>query len=198
MDHSGDDTLVARCRAGDQDAARALFDRFVDRLLSLARGRIGHRLASRFDAEDVVQSVFRTFFTRLRKDEFDFHEQDDLFKLLVRITVHKTLRAIAHHRAAKRDPGQEAPQPDDSADRDYLTQVLDAEPSPDTLVTFMDQLDHFLQQLPPLERQILELRLQGHGTDEIAEKVGVYDRKVRRVLERVRALATENNGELFA
>jgi RNA polymerase sigma-70 factor, ECF subfamily len=197
MEYSGDDKLVARCRAGDQDAARVLFDRFVDRLLVLARGRIGHRLASRFDAEDVVQSVFRTFFIRLRNDEFDFHGQDDLFKLLVRITVHKTLRAIAHHRAAKRDPGHEALQPGSSSDRDALAQALDAEPSPDTIITFVDQLEHFLKQLPALDRQILELRLLGHSTEEIAAKVGIYDRKVRRVLERIRSLATEQHQELF-
>lgn len=198
MDRPSDDSLVSRCRAGDQEAASALFNRFVDRLLALARGRIGHRLASRFDAEDVVQSVFRTFFVRLRNDEFDFESQDDLFKLLVRITVHKTLRAVAHHRAAKRDPNQEAAQADDSTDRDFLTQVLDAEPSPETIVTFMDQLEHFMKQLPDLDRQILELRLEGHSSEEIAEKFGIYDRKVRRVLERIRALATEQHDELFA
>lgn len=182
-----DKELVARCRAGDQSAASVLFNRFVERLLVLARRRISQRLASRVDAEDIVQSVFRTFFHRLQNDQFQFDDQDDLFKLLVRITVHKTLRQIAYHKAAKRDPSMEAHQGEN--DNEMLMQVLDVEPSPDTIVTFMDQLEHFLSQLDPDQRQILELRLQGFSTDEIAKQLGLYDRKIRRVLERIRGQA---------
>ncbi len=182
-----DQELVARCRAGDQEAARILFERFVERLLVLARRRISQRLASRVDAEDIVQSVFRTFFNRLRQDQFEFEHQDDLFKLLVRITVHKTLRQVAYHKAAKRDPNLEMSQGEN--DHEMLMQVLDVEPTPDTIVAFMDQLEHFLGQLEPEQRQILELRLQGYSTDEIARQIGSYDRKIRRVLERIRGIA---------
>jgi RNA polymerase sigma factor (sigma-70 family) len=68
---------------------------------------------------------------------------------------------------------------------------MDDEPTPETVVTFMDHLEHFLNQLPKQDRQILELRLQGFSTEEIAEKLGSYDRKIRRVLERIRAVAVE-------
>lgn len=196
MSEPGDENdLVERCRAGDQLAANILFGRYVERLLLLAKRRISQRLASRVDPEDIVQSVFRTFFHRLRNDRFHFEDQDDLFKLLVRITVHKTLRQIAFHKAAKRDPSQEAHQGDNG--QELLAQVLDEEPSPEAIVTFMDQLEHFLSQLRPDDRNILELKLQGYSSDEIARQVGIYDRKVRRVLERVRAIA-ENDAELFA
>ena len=39
------------------------------------------------------------------------------------------------------------------------------------------------------ERQILELRMQGFGSAEIAKKLGTYERKVFRLLERIRSLA---------
>src|SRR4051812_31679437 len=97
IDPESDEGLVERCRAGDNAASRALFDRYVGRLLGVARQRIGERMKSRFDAEDVVQSVFRTFFDRLKKDQFEIADADDLSKLLVRITLHKTLRQVAHH-----------------------------------------------------------------------------------------------------
>src|SRR5258708_34866002 len=76
--------------------------------MHLARGRISQRLASRVDPEDIVQSVFRTFFVRLKDGRFVFAEQEDLCKLLMRITLHKTLRQVAFHKAAKRDPSMEA------------------------------------------------------------------------------------------
>lgn len=184
-----DQDLIRRLRDGSNTAAREVFDRYVERLLGLAKRRIGARMNSRVDPEDVVQSVFRTFFSRMKNDQFHINAEDDLFKLLVRITVHKTLRQIAHHKAAKRDPGHEVAQGSDA--QEMLMQAMDAEPTPETVVTFMDTLEHFLSQLPDQDRQILELRLQGHSTEEIATQLGSYDRKIRRVLERIREVAIE-------
>ncbi len=152
-------------------------------------GALALRMNSRVDPEDVVQSVFRTFFSRMKNDQFEIHAEDDLFKLLVRITVHKTLRQIAHHKAAKRDPSQEMGQGSDA--NEMLMQAMAAEPTPETVVTFMDHLENFLGQLPEQDRQILEMRLQGYSTEEIAGKLGSYDRKIRRVLERIRTLAED-------
>jgi RNA polymerase sigma-70 factor, ECF subfamily len=186
---SHDQELIQRLREGSDTAAREVFDRYVERLLGLAKRRIGARMNSRLDPEDVVQSVFRSFFSRMKNDQFQINVENDLFKLLVRITVHKTLRQIAHHRAAKRDPGHETAQGSDA--QEMLMQVMDDEPTPETVVTFVDHLEHFLKQLPQQDRQILELRLQGFSTEEIAKMLGSYDRKVRRVLERIRAVAVE-------
>lgn len=183
------DDLIDRCRGGDEDAAKTLFDAYVERLLPLARRRISQRLSSRVDAEDIVQSVFRTFFARLKDDRFEIANQDDLFRLLVRITVHKTLRQIAHHKAAKRDPSQELGQSDSA--HEQLLQLLASEPTPEATVSFLDQLEHFMSHLPEADRQILQLRMEGYSTEEIAQKIGSYDRKIRRVLERIRDVAQQ-------
>jgi RNA polymerase sigma-70 factor (ECF subfamily) len=176
-------------RGGDEQAARRLFDAYVDRLVALARRRLSHRLSSRVDPEDIVQSVFRTFFHRVKAGHFEVEDQDDLCKLLMRITVHKTLRKVALHTAAKRNLQREMGQGEEAQEQIQL--LLDREPSPEEAVTFLDQLEHFLSQLKPQERQILEMRLQGFNNDEIAEKLGTYDRKIRRVIERVRGLAEQ-------
>ena len=191
---SDDESLLDACRAGSESAARELFERYVERLMELARKRIGHHVASRIDPEDVVQSVFRTFFCRLKDGRFHFGAEDDLFKLLVRITVNKALRQIAFHRAAKRDPALETGQGDDA--QEMLLAVMDKEPSPETIVAFLEQFERLLGQLLPQDRRILELRFQGYSTEEIARELGIYDRKVRRVLERVRAVAEQEEGLL--
>jgi RNA polymerase sigma factor (sigma-70 family) len=180
--------LIDLWRQGDQDAARKIVERYLDRLLHVARARISQRLSSRVDAEDIVQSVFRTFFVRLKDGRFVFAEQEDLCKLLMRITLHKTLRQVAFHKAAKRDPGMETEQGEHHRER--LLALLDRDPTPEAAVAFIDQLEHFLTQLEPTERQILELRLQGYNNDEIVEKLNLkYDRKIRRALEHVREVA---------
>jgi RNA polymerase sigma-70 factor (ECF subfamily) len=187
-----DQLLASYCRAGDEAAARQLFDKYLERLVALARRRISQRLASRVDPEDIVQSVFRTFFARLRAGEFQFADQDDLCKLLMRITVHKTLRQVAFHQAAKRNPGMEKGQQDASDDR--MLAVLDSEPTPEATVAFVDQLEHFLARLRPDERQVLEMRLQGHSNEEIAAKLNIkHDRTIRRIVERIRGMAEQED-----
>jgi RNA polymerase sigma-70 factor (ECF subfamily) len=187
-----DESLFRRWRAGDEQAARLIFERYVDRLLALARGRLGPRLARRVDPEDIVQSVFRTFFARARAGQFHVGDRDDLCKLLVRITLLKTLRQVAFHTAAKRDVAQEDAGAADGG-RGHLLEVLDRGPTPEAAAAFIDQLGHFLDELRPAERQIIDLRLQGHKDVEIAERLGVSDRKIRRLMERVRGLAAADD-----
>ena len=139
--------------------------------MRLARRRIGQRMASRVDPEDVIQSAFRTFFVHVRNDEFTFDAEDDLFKLLVRLTVNKALRQIAHHRAAKRDPHREAGQGTDSTD--VLAGVMAHEQAPDVEVAVLDEFERFLAQFPEFERRVLELKLHGNSTMEIAEATRV-------------------------
>ncbi len=188
-DRSEDRELVARWRTGDEEAARLLFDRYVERLVTLARKRISNRLAARVDPDDIVQSVFRTFFGRVKAGQFRIEQDEDLTKLLVRITVHKTLRQAEFHQADKRDIAAEAGQ--DDRPTDHIGEIFAREPTPEEAVLFLDQLEHFLNQLKPQERQVLELRMQGFGSEEIAARLGTYDRKVRRVLERIRGLAEQ-------
>jgi RNA polymerase sigma-70 factor (ECF subfamily) len=176
-------------RADDERAARELVDRYLDRLVALARRRLSQRLQGRVDPEDVVQSVFRTFFCRAREGKFEIKDQDDLCKLLMRITVHKVLKQVEHHMAGKRDPHLETEQGNRSLER--LNELLAHEPSPEAEVFFVDQLTHLLNQLRPQERKILEMRLQGYSNDEIAAELGIYDRKIRRVIERIRGLAEQ-------
>ncbi len=181
--------LLEQWRAGDQQAARQIVDRYAERLIALARRRISQRLNSRVDPEDVVQSVFRTFFVRVKEGQFHIEEEDDLCKLLMRITVHKTLRQVDFHKAAKRDPSMEGTQGD--REREGMFELLDSEPTPEAAAMFLDQLEHFLAQLRPQEREILEMRVQGYSNDEIAAKLGIYDRKIRRTIERIRGLAEQ-------
>lgn len=186
---SDDRDLVSHFQAGSESAAKDLFDKYCERLLRLAKRRIGQRMASRFDPEDVVQSAFRTFFTRVKNDEFEFASENDLFKLLVRLTVRKTLRRIQYHRADKRNPEVEAGHPADGTE--LFARVASHEPSAEMEVALLDEFERFVGQLPDLDRQVLELKVQGFSTVEIADRLGTYDRKVRRIIERLESLSED-------
>ena len=179
--------LLILLRNGDERAASQVVDLYAERLLRLAGKRINQRLAGRVGAEDIVQSVFRTFFHRAKQGEFELHDRDDLCKLLARITLRKTFRQIAHHLCAKRSVRREAQGGDES--QKVLLSLLAREPAPEEAVALLDEMEALLAQLRPVDRQIVEMKLQGFNSLEIAEQLGVSDRKVRRLMERLRELA---------
>jgi RNA polymerase sigma-70 factor (ECF subfamily) len=178
------DSFVRSLRAGDPGATKEVFDLYVDRLVAMARKRISLRLAGRIDPEDIVQSVFRTFFHRAKQGQFQFSAEDDICRILARITVHKTLRQVAHHQAGKRDAGRDAGGGDES--QDLVVNLLSKEPSPDEAMQLLDQMQFFLARLADEDRKILELRMLGFSTLEISKKLDITDRKIRRRMEIIR------------
>ena len=70
------------------------------RLLTLARSHLDRRIRVLQDEEDVVQSMGRSFFRRLRRGDFDLADRDALWALLVTITLNKSRNAADRHLAA--------------------------------------------------------------------------------------------------
>jgi DNA-directed RNA polymerase specialized sigma24 family protein len=56
---------------------------------------------------------------------------------------------------------------------------------------FQEQLARLLPKLPPIERQVVELRLKGRSIEKIAAELGVNDRKIRLAFSRALVLLTE-------
>jgi len=184
--------LVMRWRAGDQQAAEALFQRYAERLLALARSRLSARMARHVDAEDVVQSAYRSFFVGARDGRYLLRRSGDLWRLLVAITVHKLQHQVERHMAKKRTGAQEwksGGAVDTRSESDSLglpAPALAREPTPADAAALADTLEHVLGGLDVRQRLIVELRLQGFSTDEVSDATQRSERTVRRVLERVK------------
>jgi len=181
--------LLDRYRQGEDAAADALFARYTDRLLALARSRLSPQLASRIDADDVVQSVYRSFFLRARQGEFTADREGDLWRLLATITLHKLWRQAKHHRRAKRSPQREVRE--SLGDATSLQQLADREPSAADVVLAADELRWLQSQLEPIQRQAVQLRLQHLPASEIAAALGRSERSVRRWLAEARELLVD-------
>jgi RNA polymerase sigma factor (sigma-70 family) len=180
-----DDTsinLIARWRQGDQQAAAALFGRYAQQLIGLAAARLSARLAQRVDPEEVVQSAFRSFFVAARDGSYDLQRGGDLWRLLVSITLHKLHDQVKRNIAGKRSVAREQNGSGDQPDGELLA-VPALGPSPLEAVALSDELEQIMRALPPLHRQMLELRLQGYHLDEIASATRRSTRTVSRILD---------------
>ena len=175
---ASDRSLLRRVRTGSQDAATQLYLRYAKRLQALSRKKCSPDLAARVDSEDIVQSVFRTFFRRVQKGEYDVPDGEELWKLFLVIGLNKIQTAGTFHRAAKRDVRA-------SASGDLLDQVEGVvEESDATSMSILQMsIDEVLGELSPSHRDIIQLRIDGHEVAAIAEQLGRSKRSVERILQ---------------
>jgi RNA polymerase sigma factor (sigma-70 family) len=169
--------LVERLRSGDAQAAEEIFARYAQRLTSLAEQQLSHKLAARLDGADVVQSVFRTFFRRSAAGEFRIDSSDELWRLLVQITLQKARAKSRHHTAGPRNVAAEAP-----GRGALLYELVAHEPGPEEAAALVDQVEALLRGLPPQYCELLQLRLEGHTVSDTAARLGLSRRTVHRAL----------------
>jgi RNA polymerase sigma-70 factor (ECF subfamily) len=176
--------LMARLRAGDEEAAREVFGRFARRLIGLAAKHLDGRLRPKVDPEDVAQSALKSFFLRYAGGEYELAGWDDLWALLVLITLRKCGLKLKFYRAGRRDVQREQQPPPDA---DSGWEAVAREPTPAEAALLAETVEQLLRSLPgERERRMLELSLQGCSADEISAAVGRSARTVERVLARVR------------
>jgi len=96
--------LKAGLRTGEKEAASKVFHRYSRRLIALAQQRLEPQIRSKLDPEDLLQSVFRSFFTRQAAGTMEELETwDHLWNTLVLITLRKCRRKLRFFHEAKRD-----------------------------------------------------------------------------------------------
>jgi RNA polymerase sigma-70 factor (ECF subfamily) len=175
--------LIARLRAGDDGAAREVVRRFTHRLAALARTHLDTQIRAKVDPEDLVQSVYKSFFHRQRDGQFDLDGWDDLWGLLVVITVRKCASQAEYFQAERRNPDRERRPATGSAAGGEL---IDREPTPAEAAALAETVADLLRGVVPTDRPILELTLQGYTVKEICAQLGRAERTVWRVRERAR------------
>jgi RNA polymerase sigma-70 factor (ECF subfamily) len=177
--------LMARLRAGDEAAAEEVFRRFTQRLIGLARQHLDQQIRHKLDPEDVLQSVYRSFFRRQAEGHYDLDSWEGLWGMLTVITVRKCGHRVKYYRAARRDVQREvAPAVSDTLGPDW--EALAREPTPSAAALLAETVEQLLRGLSEREREVVALGLCGYTPAEISPRVGRTERTVQRVLKRVR------------
>lgn len=184
-------------------AASELVRKFMNQLLRLIRVNLSPQFRQRVDEQDILQSVWRSFFDA----EFEITDSDQLFGLLATICVNKSRDAVRRQTAEKRDVTAESdsskfglevgrrvtasnplrvrPGHEHSDKAEYEHESLFDEDSIRLLATGA-QPEHallvfeLLEDLDPELRAVLVLRMQNMSKEEIASELGVSVRTVGR------------------
>jgi hypothetical protein len=228
LDDAGSVThWIGDLKAGGDVAAQNLWERYFDKLVHLARNKL--RTARRSaveDEEDAALSAFDSFCRGATVGRFPrLNDRDDLWRLLVVLTVRKAYDQVERANAKKlggpgkprpRQPGAEAAPgtgqapgnsppagenpwpkfqarvlsesmlrtPDGGGGLDYLA---GPEPTPEFAAMVADEYLHLRKSLgDETVRQVLDLRLEGYGREEIAARLNCAERTVTRKLDLIR------------
>lgn len=183
MEVSSFPELMLRLREGDQRAASQIFNEYSLRLAELAKSRLQGALGAKVDADDVLQSAFRSFFVRHRDGQFEVDSWDSLWSLLAVITLRKCGKQVDHYRAACRNLKREACQGDDDTLASF--EAIARDPTPDESASLLETVETILRELSPRDRQIVERTLAGEAVEEIGDQVACSERTVERVRARL-------------
>lgn len=192
------DELIARLRAGDEAAAEQIFHRYLQRLTALARSRLSNRVRRKIDPEDIVQSVYNSFFGRFANGQFTIPTWESLWSVLVVMTLRRCGRWAQYYQAAMRDVGAERSQGPLSGSSVHDWEALADDPTPAEAAMLSELVERLLSEFDAKHREIVTMSLQGCSVAEISAEVGRSERTVQRVLEQVKAklerMRAEDNG----
>jgi DNA-directed RNA polymerase specialized sigma24 family protein len=187
---------IGELRGGDPAAAGAVWERYFDRLVRLARKRLAGRHRGVEDEEDAALSAFDSFCAGLARGRFtELSDRDDLWKLLVVITARKAAAQVDRQRAQKRGGvwnrvdqahGGSA-EVSHSEAAGFLAEIVAREPTPEFAAMVAEETGRLLGRLGDEQlRQIALDRMAGYTTEEIADRLGCARRTVARRLDLIR------------
>jgi DNA-directed RNA polymerase specialized sigma24 family protein len=197
--------LISRVKEGDSAAGQALLARYFRRLLGLARAKLQGKWLRAADEEDVVQSALIGFFLGAERGQYaQLHDRDDLWHLLVRITIRKAQKLVKHNEAQKRHPGTRggtlgtgvthAGVADTPVEDGGIEQVPDPKSSPDLEVLAKEGIEQLLESLGNVQlRSIAVWKWEGYTNEEIATMLGCKVRTVERKLNLIRKIWSEED-----
>jgi RNA polymerase sigma factor (sigma-70 family) len=179
--------LLRRARAGDDDAIHDFLSQFEQEVRTMVRSRLPKKLRTQFDSTDFAQTVWQSFFVDSGCRQFDSieHLRRYLFGM-VRNKVSEQHRRLT--RTEKYDLSREERLYVRRGDREVPREVMSPEPSPSQEVQATDRMAQLTAGRSPLEIEVLRLRHQGLTFEEIAQRTGINERKVRRLIDAVRSL----------
>src|SRR5688572_29272056 len=138
------------------DASRELFERFSRRLIGLARHHLDARLQHKVDPEDVVQSVYKSFFLRYGEGALAAEGWEGLWGLLMLITLRKCADRARYHHADRRDLAREQVVSSDADTRPSWETAVGREPTPDEAAALAETVELLLGRLDRDERTMIE------------------------------------------
>jgi len=175
--------LMQGIRDGSEEAARLLLEKYGPHILRVVRRQMHERMRSKFDSADFTQAVWASFFA-LQPGRLNFDRPEALVAFLTRLAQNKVIDELrVRFQTQKLNLNRENSLDGSAAHAAAL--VPAAQPTPSQVAMAKECWHQLLDGLPSHHQRILVLLLQGHTHQEIAGQLGVNERTIRRVIQKV-------------
>ena len=172
-----DNSLIARVKTGDEDAATVIYMRYADRIFGLVSSQMSARLSSQIQPEDIVQSVFKSIFRGVSSGSYEAPEGGELWQLIAVVAIHKVRKKASLGNAQCRDSRR-------THSFDPITDFdVSSRPSSEE---FELAIREATESLKPAEQSVVMHRVQGHSVEEISERLDRSRRSVERLVQSAR------------
>lgn len=178
-------------RDGESKATVRLWNLYFERMMIVARRKLSSINRAPRDEEDVALSAFRSFCLGLREGRFLApSEKDNLWPLLVTLTINKAINHVRHSGRKKR--GGNTGRLHDLHGPELFDQLASNEPAPELVAATAESFERLIACLDESGdkdlRTMAILRMDGDSPDVIAGKMGCTVRTVQRKLKTIRAI----------
>ncbi len=186
---------IQQTKQGDEAAMNHLVAHYYERVMRLALQRVPASLRRVGDEEDIALSVLDSFLARAQRGEFpELNHREDLWRLLVCMSVRKVTGYVTQERAQKRGGGQvrgnsvfeNRDRPDEgglhevAADQRTPSQEVEVNECAQAILDFLEQLED------PTLRKIALWKSESISNFEISQRLECSERTVERKLRRLR------------
>lgn len=181
---------IDRLRAGDEAAVQPLWERYFHQLVQLARKKLRHLPRGPADEEDVALSAFDSFCRHAQQGNYpNLHDRDSLWRLLATITARRASHLQRDASRKKRRGAQDdIPWPwECNPDVGKMERIFSREPDPEFAALMAEECSRLLHGLKDYKLQNVALwRMEGYTVEEIAQKLDMVPRSVKRKLSVIR------------
>ena len=167
--------LVRRLQAGEQDALEELCLRYLPRIRTIVRQRLGPQIRRKVDSVEVVHDALLQGFKQNLKS-FEFRDEGALLRYLCRIAENEIRDRAEYWARQKRDAKREVKLPSKAS---LLGLADEREGTPSRIVTLAEDLallesamDHLREESSDYWELIVAIDLEGQTDAEVASVSG--------------------------
>jgi RNA polymerase sigma factor (sigma-70 family) len=180
---------IEQVKDGDSVAAHQLWQHYYDRLVRMARQNLLGQNRGVSDEEDIVVSVFESFYRAAEKGRFpDLSGRDDLWRLLLKMSARKILDKRRHDRRQRRGAGAKVHSLDDGGgDEEAIIQVIGNEPTPEMVLMMTESFERLIAHLGVGQlREIAVGKMEGFSNADLGKRLQCSERTIERRLRLIR------------
>lgn len=167
-------------KAGDSTAANRIWQHYFDRLVRSVRGRLYRLTRAVSDEEDLVLSVFDSFYNAAENGRFpDLSDRDDLWRLWLRMSARKVVDKRRHDLRRRRGGTARLHSLDHTGDDGNIIEAIGDEPSLEMELMMQESVEQLFSHLGIEQlRDLAGAKLEGYSNADLAQRFGYSERTI--------------------